>query len=59
MVVFIFISLHTGILSNAPADVLIASSVTKTEPILGMTNACTPAQTADLAMAPKFLTSVI
>ena len=54
---FKLVTLQTGILNNAPADVFIASLVTKAESLLGITMACTPKHSAVLAIAPKFLTS--
>ena len=50
---------QTGILYNAPAEVLIASALICAEPFAGITMACTPAHSAVRAMAPMLRTSVM
>ena len=59
IVSFKLLSRQIGIACSAPAEVLIASAPTCAAPRDGMIMASTPAHSALLAMAPKFLTSVI
>ena len=51
--------LHTGIRLNAPEEVLTASEDTRAEPLEGIKIVSTPWHSADRAIAPKFLTSVM
>ena len=51
--------LQTGKCNKAPAEVLMASSLTVTEFFSGIITPANPAACAVLAIAPKFLTSVI
>ena len=52
------LSLQTGNVCNAPAEVLTASALTLAPPLTGITIASTPPHSQVRAMAPKFLTSV-
>ena len=54
-----FFSRQTGILSNAPAEVFMASALIEALFFSGITMACTPAHSQVRAMAPKLRTSVI